>query len=856
VRQAYLGDKNLMTQKFLEYPLSNGYIHNWLVTGPELSSLQEVPQKIPEIGFQKEPGNQEKPEKDLKFHQMPVELGKYTFGGEELTWKYFRCSDDHLVHFTASIPTWSQMAAWAYVQIQSTEVRQFQVEVTTRTPISIWLNGECVLSHDKTNHDWESLSIPVTLQNQNDVFVCVSKSSVGESNLQFGLRLLDYSLPESTAQIKVKIPTKARFPHRYQLIEKILEHAYLENIVHYRGDHFNLRWNEEIKDEAYIDFQVQDSKGAFYVSGTTQVDPRNPYDVGHNFRLYERPFWVALMAVGKEYWEQDLRYTVRLPIHILDTKYSASPYGSPFQRRQDALTDASKHENNLFAMLARMELGRWDQVLPKTIETAIDRVSQQAVGSEVDVMGLLIIAYRFMENENYPAELKEPVIQCILDFCYSASDLSNGSLDFEQESSSILFHACEILAGQHFPTQSFTVSKQTGQFHRQRATASAEAWLTQRGQDGFSDWNSNSDWPTIFLALSQLASLADDENLCELATILLDKMLFLLATNSFKGSFAASHGRTAAGMLKSSQLEATSGVTRMLWGVGVFNHHILGTVGLALSDYEYPSFYYNLATEIPEESLQLEHHAIPQAKEVDLVTYKTPDYMLSSAQDFYPGQPGRAEHLWQATFSPEAVVFVNHPACSSEDSSYQPGFWLGNGRLPRIAQWKDILVSIFQLPENDQMGFTHAYFPQPAFDDFYFSDDWAFLQKGSGYLALAAANGLNFIRQGPNAYRELRSTGLQNVWVCQLGREAVDGSFAGFRKKILGLPLAWQPAGVRYTSLRGDEITFNWEGPLLIDGVEKSIKVAKHIDGPFGQAEFPASQMDINFGEFAMRLKF
>jgi hypothetical protein len=294
----------------------------------------------------------------------------------------------------------------------------------------------------------------------------------------------------------------------------------------------------------------------------------------------------------------------------------------------------------------------------------------------------------------------------------------------------------------------------------------------------------------------------------------------------------------------------------MLWGVGVFNHHIYGTIGLALSDYEYPSFYYELATNIPEESLLLEHHAVPSSHEINLVTYKTPDYMLSSAQDFQPGERGKAEHLWQATFGPEAVVFVNHPGCSSEESAYQPGFWLGNGSLPRIAQWKDTLISVHQIPENDLMGFTHAYFPLPAFDDFYFTDQWSFLQKGNGYLALLAANGLKFIRQGPNAYREMRSPGLQNVWVCQLGRLAIDGSFADFRNKVLKIPLTWQSADVRFTSLRGDEISFGWHDPLKINGVEQSLKFTKHIVGPFGQAEFPATQMEINVGDFAMRLSF
>jgi hypothetical protein len=461
-----------------------------------------------------------------------------------------------------------------------------------------------------------------------------------------------------------------------------------------------------------------------------------------------------------------------------------------------------------------------------------------------------------MEHESFPADLIAPITDSILRYDFTSFDPENDSHASWRECDSIIHHTCESLAGQRFASSTFLVSQQPGQFHQKRGAESAETWISRRGQYGFADWNSNSDWPVIFLALAQLASLAEDDNLSELSTILLDKMLFLLAVNSFKGSFAASHGRTSANMLKSSQLEATSGVTRMLWGVGVFNHHILGTVGLALSDYEYPSFYYELATNISDESLQLEHHAVAKDHETNLVTYKTPDYMLSSALDFRPGMPGNAEHLWQATFGPEAVVFVNHPGCSSEDTAYQPGFWLGNVCLPRVAQWKDVLISIHQLPQDDLMGFTHAYFPLPAFDDFFFTDQWAFLQKGNGYLGLFATNGMEFIRKGPNAYREMRSPGLQNVWICQLGRSAIDGSFAEFRKKVLEIPLTTHSAGVRFTSLHGDQISFGWQGPLLVNGGEQLLKFRKHIDGPFAQAEIPARQVDINVGDFAMRLKF
>ena len=68
-----------------------------------------------------------------------------------------------------------------------------------------------------------------------------------------------------------------------------------------------------------------------------------------------------------------------------------------------------------------------------------------------------------------------------------------------------------------------------------------------------------------------------------------------------------------------------------------------------------------IAADRPEEIWAREGHVVawsgegPEATrlgKVDIATYKTPDVMLSSAQDYRPGEPGRAEHIWQATLGP------------------------------------------------------------------------------------------------------------------------------------------------------------------------------------------------------------
>jgi hypothetical protein len=337
----------------------------------------------------------------------------------------------------------------------------------------------------------------------------------------------------------------------------------------------------------------------------------------------------------------------------------------------------------------------------------------------------------------------------------------------------------------------------------------------------------------------------------------MDKMFFTMAVNSYKGVFGSTHGRTYAPHIKSGQLEATSGISRLMWGMGVYNQHLRGMVALACSEYEFPLMLADIATDQRDEMWNRERHVISDAgDEIDKVTYKTPDYMLASVQDYRPGEKGYQQHIWQATFGPDAAVFVNHPPVVSEDGAHRPNFWSGNYVLPRVAQWKDALIALYQLPEDDWLGFTHAHFPVYAFDEHVIRGDWAFARKGDGYVALFASNGLSLVKRGTAAYRELRSYGQQTVWICQMGRATLDGDFEAFQLKVLEQGIEVDGLSVTYPGLRDETLAFGWQGPLLRNGEPEPLSGFRHYENPYCVTELPSEQIDIGFGQYLMRLQF
>jgi hypothetical protein len=375
-------------------------------------------------------------------------------------------------------------------------------------------------------------------------------------------------------------------------------------------------------------------------------------------------------------------------------------------------------------------------------------------------------------------------------------------------------------------------------------------WLQGCGLDGFDTWDTPDSLADTALALVLLVDFAEHEALRELAAVLLDKLLFTLALNSFQGTFGSSSRGSRSHPASNGWLQATSGICRLLWGMGCFNHHSAATVALAASvNYQVPSLIQAIALDQRASLWSKES----QAGEIHKVTWRSPQAMLCSALDYRPGENGDEIHVWQATMGPDALVFVNHPR--SEDP-LDPVFWQGNGCLPRVAQWQDSLIAHYRLPRDSAVGFTHAYFPVYAFDEYTLAGSWAFARKGDAYLALFASQGLHLMRSGGSAYRELRSAGLGNSWICQLGRAALDGSFELFRARTLALEPRFEDELLSWTNLRGDRLEWAWSGPLRVNGRTETISGFAHYDSPFCVSEAGSASMAITYGDYAMRLDF
>ncbi|HNT74700.1 MAG TPA: hypothetical protein PKH77_06760 [Anaerolineae bacterium] len=855
-----------MDTSYLDYELQDGYIHNWLVAGPQeiavsgAEGLREHDRKL-QIAH-------ELYEAASGIVQPPVEGAVLKFSEGELTWRYVRCLDDHFVDQSVFHHEWHYLRSWAYTQVSVWEEHAVTLTLTTNGPADVWLNGEHVHRQEHFHHQQpHSVTFNATLRATTDEGlaneILVRFEEVAARECPYVMALHIAGVEAEDAEIRVST-TVARTARRL-MYERAFEYAYLEEVVNYKGAAFNLRWSEDLPVRCNYTYHIMDILGRTHIDGSSEAVPGAVADVGHGYRLWERPYRVVLRAIADEYYKDNIRYQWEMPLQVLDTPYVDKYDGAYEARRQESLKYAAGREGDLFAEIAKMALGQWDKLALSVIDKTLTTINHRGDCSDFYLTGLLGMMYRYMADPAFPEALKSPLKACVLNFKYWRDEPGADAMCYTTENHSILFHTCEVLAGQLYPEEVFSNTGQTGAWHREKGERLALDWLSQRGAGGFQEWDSNCYFDEDLLALSHLADLAEDTTLMELAAVVMDKLLFTMALNSYKGVFGSTHGRTYAPMIKGAQLEATSGISRLLFGLGVYNPHLRGLVSLACSEYEVPAHFVVIATAALEEMWSRERHiGAPElwaasgalGPEVNKVTYRTPDYMLCSAQDYHPGERGYQQHIWQATLSQDAVVFVNHPACMSENGAHRPNFWCGNFILPRVAQWKDTLVAIHKASADDWMGFTHAYFPIYAFDAYTLTPHWAFARKGDGYLALFAAQGLELVKRGPSAYRELRSHGAENVWVCAMGRAALDGSFEAFQAKVLALDVCVEELTVRMATLRGPALTFGWEGPLTLDGVPQPITGFKHYENPYCVVDFPVSRMEILVDGYVLALDF
>ncbi len=260
-------------------------------------------------------------------------------------------------------------------------------------------------------------------------------------------------------------------------------------------------------------------------------------------------------------------------------------------------------------------------------------------------------------------------------------------------------------------------------------------------------------------------------------------------------------------------------------------------------------------------------------EQVNKITYRTPDYELSTAQDYRKGKAGYQQHIWQATLGPESIVFTLNPSVSTK-------YWVGH--YPKSVQYKNLLIAMYNIPsetppgpktvvppdaggnampspgpaEELPAGFTEAIFHRAAYDEFTEKAGWHFGRKGNAFIALRSQVPVRWSEKQVLGGEGMVAEGRRNVWICQMGRAAVDGPFHAWADHIAAAPLTVDGLTVRYQAPGVGDARMSWDDPLTIDGVPVPTTGYDRFDNPYCHAPWGRGRYEIHFHNESLILDF
>lgn len=454
------------------------------------------------------------------------------------------------------------------------------------------------------------------------------------------------------------------------------------------------------------------------------------------------------------------------------------------------------------------------------VEETIRYIDARYDCADFAMHGLLRLYFRYRDSKALPGELKEAMKRCILGFKYWEDEPGKSMMFTRSENHEILFFSAEYLAGLLFPTETFRNSGQNGLFHIQKGKSMAERWIKEKGTYGFMEWHSNTYYEEDLLALVNLYDFAETNSYIRiLARQLIDLIVLLIATHSFKGVMGTTHGRCYEDTVIHPELEPMSHLNWLLLGEPRLlrdDRLSIGAVALLDSDYAPDPAWASIAKSEEELYTLTRMGLFPHEGlgGVNCATYRTADYMVSGLVESHKGRHGHQVQAGQVLLGGNVPVFVT--CFDNKSETTRPSYWGGQYRMPKTIACKNVLAYVYRIDEA--AGYTHCYFPIPQFDETRRAGKWIFGRKADAYVAVYSLKPYERTETGKYKDRELICFAKRNIWLIEAGSKAQYGSFPTFVQAISEARLIESGEDIDYTSPAVGTLCLGWDRICTVEG--------------------------------------
>ncbi|MBB4123732.1 hypothetical protein [Martelella radicis] len=490
------------------------------------------------------------------------------------------------------------------------------------------------------------------------------------------------------------------------------------------------------------------------------------------------------------------------------------------ERKREALFHAARHGaprvGRVLSMFAT------DEIDPVAVETilrdALTTIEERHDCSDFSMVPLLWVWGHY--RDKLTDAMRARVRRAILEWRYWIDEPGNDVMWFWSENHVLCFHVSQYIAGALFPDAIFSCSGRTGREQQKTAEDRLHRWFSSIEKHGLGEWNSSAYYPIDFIGIFGLYGWCD-EALKTRCKALLDRIFLMTGLHTLKGIAAGSQGRAYDKELKAGPQTELSPFCQVAFGEGWLNSGVAALPLYCLSDYEAPEMARKAALWSKPDGI-IAHYTQGHEHSGKLALYKNDRAMLSSVVEHSPGRKGFQEHVVDVRLSghPMARLWVNHPGELDPWGTKRPSFWSGNGILPQVGQYGDTAMLIYDLGENPDVDFVHAFAERDGLDAVETDGHWLFARAGDGYVAIWASEEIEAVRKGATAGREFRAASLRSGWMVRVGGGDGRTGFKSFMAENKGAPPQFDADRrvLEVTRSEGPELALGWSEGLSVDG--------------------------------------
>jgi hypothetical protein len=464
------------------------------------------------------------------------------------------------------------------------------------------------------------------------------------------------------------------------------------------------------------------------------------------------------------------------------------------------------------------------QETEQCILNSLNKISKKEDCADFVFSPMLILITKY--KKYLSKELYTKIYNNIINFRYWIDEPGSDVMWYFSENHALLFHTAQYLAGQMFKDDVFIVSNRKGIEQNKIGKKRLLDWFDEFFKYGFAEWNSATYIPIDLIGFFTLYELSKDPEIKQLAKKALDNVFKLIAYSSYNGILSTSYGRCYEKTLKSREQVETSFISWIAFKEGYIGRRTQAVPLFCLSDYE-PNIDLGLYT--PSNKKAIEFKQGQGINKVNIYSYKTEDYLISSVQAFNPYKHGHQQHIMNITLSSECEQFyINNPGERAFSGENRPSYWAGNGTNPYVFQNKNTLLMTYKIEEIELVHAIHAYVLFDNYDKCIEDANYLFLRKNDSYLAVWFSNAYKRTTKGANKNKEIIANGLKQAVVLKCGSKKEYSSFDNFINLFKSSEIIYD-RNKNYLQFN------NWDAPVIaIQDTESLLENKKQIfDFPY-----------------------